>query len=452
MKIIAHKFLIALILIFPIISNSEEFNKTKLNEYISLLEKHNKVMGSFAIAHAGEVFYENALGYASFKDSIKNKPDTRYRIGSITKVFTAALIFQLIEEGALTLDTKLSLFYPQIKNADKISISQMLYHKSGLYNYTDSKKINKIRFKPETKRKLVKLISKCEPLFEPGEKFTYSNTNYLLLGFIVEDVTKKTYPEVLEQKITKPLGLDNTYFCDKPDINKNEASSYYFADNKWNDAYNLDMNVAYSAGGITSTTKDLIKFVTALFDGRIISKESIDEMIKTEEDWGRGIFKFRFEDKYSYGHNGAIEGFNSHLAYFPEEKMAICQLTNGLNYLLNNTSLALLSVYYNTPLELPDFNVKSIELAEEELKKFSGSYKNDTSDVQITLEVKKGVLMGRTNYEPIPIFLTPVKKNEFRHEKFGIIIEFKNNQEGEIDYSTFSFLMPGSNLVYRRSM
>lgn len=452
MKVIIHTSLsIVLICIVTLFANNS-FDKDKLDKYISLLDNHNKVMGSFAIAKEGKIVYEKQLGFASLEDSIRNSADTKFRIGSITKVFTSALIFQLIDEGKITLDTKLSIFFPDIVNSKKISISHLLYHKSGLFSYTDDKKLDRIRFSSNVKPKLLKLLGKHKANLQPGEKHEYSNTNFLLLGFIVESVTGSTYSEVLKRKILDPLGLKDTYFDYDLNVKSGDSKSYHYYNDKWNNAYGLDMNVAYSAGGLSSTTGDLIQFITAIFEGKVISNHSLELMTKTEDDWGRGIFKFNFENLHSFGHNGSIEGFNSHLAYFPKEKVALCQLVNGLNYNLNNTSLALLYIYNNLSFEFPDFNISPINISKDELRRYSGDFQNDTSDIKIMLKIKDGKIFGESNIPNSQVLLIPVSKNELINDRFDIKIKFLNTKDGDINYDSFIYKQSGVEMPYKRNL
>ncbi len=275
----------------------------------------------------------------SVEDARKASAQTEYRIGSITKMFTSVLIFQLIEKGKLHLGTKLSDFYPQIPNASKITIEQMLNHHSGIFNYTNSPYYNDWSLTFKTEQQLIDSISKDEPLFEPGTKGDYSNSNFLLLGYIIQKITGKTYSEVVKANIINKLNMDSTYVGGASNLSKNESYSYDWMDNKWAKHNETDMSIPAAAGAIVATTHDLDKFITGLFNGKLISKSSLDTMKTIKDGFGMGMFaypfigqiKFSFTSKQAYGHIGGIDGFASVLAYLPQEQLAVAYCTNGVN-------------------------------------------------------------------------------------------------------------------------
>lgn len=160
---------------------------SKLDNYFLALEKNNKAMLSVALRKDGKLIYQNSIGYSSVKEEIKNSESTIFRIGSITKTFTATMILQLIEEKKLSLATKLSDFYPDITNAKIITVSDLLHHRSGIYNMTADRNFMQTRTKEKSKQELLELFAGFESLFQPGAKVSYSNTNYVLLGFIIEE-------------------------------------------------------------------------------------------------------------------------------------------------------------------------------------------------------------------------------------------------------------------------
>jgi CubicO group peptidase (beta-lactamase class C family) len=163
----------------------------RIDSLMNHFYSNGKFMGSVTIREKDNVIFEKAYGFADVQSKIAANTNTKYKIGSITKMFTASVIFQLIESKKITLATKLSAFYPEIKNAEKITISHLLGHQSGIYNYTNDVSFKTYCTTPQTKKQMLSRIASYEPVFEPGEKAEYSNSNYVLLGYIIEDVTKK---------------------------------------------------------------------------------------------------------------------------------------------------------------------------------------------------------------------------------------------------------------------
>ena len=158
----------------------------QIDDYLTLLEENNKLMATITVTNANDVAYEKAVGFADVENKIRNSKDTKFRIGSITKAFTAVMIFQLIDEGRITLETPLSKYYPEMPKASKITIANLLNHSSGLYNITNDPDFGKWMLEKSTKAQMLSRIKSYKLDFSPGEQTAYSNTNYLLLGYIIE--------------------------------------------------------------------------------------------------------------------------------------------------------------------------------------------------------------------------------------------------------------------------
>lgn len=169
-------------------------------------------MGSVSIRKNNELVYSKAYVFSSIsdKENIKASEKTKYRVGSISKMFTTVMIFQLIEEKKLTLNTKLSDFFPEVKNAEKITIEYLLSHRSGIHNFTNDESYLTYYTQPKTQEEMVSIISKTNSDFEPNTKAEYSNSNFVLLGFIIEKITKTYYKSNLKTRIIDKLGLKNT--------------------------------------------------------------------------------------------------------------------------------------------------------------------------------------------------------------------------------------------------
>ncbi len=395
----------------------------KLNTFLDEFAKYNKLMASVGFMEKGEIVYQKATGFVSIANEQKANPETVYRIGSISKTFTATMIFQLIEEGKLSLDTKLSTFYPTIKNADNITISNLLNHRSGIFNFTDDKAYLSYMNEAKTEQEIVKIITDLGSNFEPNEKASYSNSGYYLLGRIIEKVTKSTYQKQLKKRITKKLNLKHTKYGGKIDIENNEANSYKWKGKAWQKESETDMSIPHGAGAIVSNTGDLMAFIDGLFNGKLLKAASLEKMIEIEEGYGRGIFVFPLNDMKGYGHNGGIDGFQSNLVYFKEQKTAFTLLTNGANYPLNDVMIGVLSIWFDLPYKMPNLNEKEIELSEADLKKYEGIYASKQIPLKITFKVQDGKLTAQaTGQGAFP--LTVVSKTKFKFEPAGIVLLF----------------------------
>ncbi len=232
------------------------FDKAKLDKFFDALAEKNKAMGSLTLAKDGKILYSRAVGYSriSEKEKQASTVETRYRVGSIAKTFTAVMIFQLTEEGKLKLTDTLDKFYPQIPNAEKITIAQILAHRSGIHSFTNDPDYQTWMMNPKTKEEMLAIIAKSKPDFEPGEKRQYSNSGFVLLGYIVEKVTGKSYQEALKERITSKIGLSDTYLgTGKTDVSKKESFSYSLA-GSWKQETETDLSIPGGAGALDFDT------------------------------------------------------------------------------------------------------------------------------------------------------------------------------------------------------
>lgn len=294
------------------------FDSTRLEPYLKKMEAEGSDMFSLAIVKNSKVVYQTSIGYSNFEEGTHANAETKYLIGSISKTFTAVMVMQLIEEGDLSLTTRLSEYYPDVNNAERITIDQLLRHRTGLYNYTDAHQ-NGLDFYSSSLQKedLLNAINSHDLAFAPGKGFQYSNSNFLLLGYIIEDISGESYSDQLKSRITDVIGLDNTYFGNrKVDPSRNEALSYTYEDGQWEVSPGIHTRLTHGAGGISSTPSDVALFMSALFNGKLVSLASLESMQEMETDYGKGLAKIDTKDGAAYGHSGRIESFQSETAYY----------------------------------------------------------------------------------------------------------------------------------------
>src|SRR5687768_17588999 len=382
-------FAISLTLALFTASHAQTLDKIKLDQFFDRLAEKNKAMGSLVIAKDGKVLYTRAIGYSQINGTEK-KPLTaanRFRIGSITKMFTAAMILQLVEEGKLKLTDTVDKFFPQIPNARKITIVQILSHRSGIPNVRrDQNAQGNVNTTPITKDEMLALIAKATPDLEPDSKQSYSNSGYFLLGLIIEKLTAKPYEEALKERITSKIGIKDTYTATGSiDVNKNESLIYLNVGGDWKQVSETHPSILFGGGAIVSTPNDLAKFIQALFDGKIVSKENLDQM-KTKRDGdglGLGMEPFTFAGKTFYGHAGGGDNYGAWLSYEPEEKLAVAYTTNAKVYPVVNIVRGVIDIYYNKPFTIPA--LESIAVSPEVLNKYVGVYSSPAAPVKFTI-------------------------------------------------------------------
>ena len=419
-----------LIVTLPFLTNAQKiFNSAKMDSLIAALDKNDKAMGTIALARDGQIIYKKAFGYKQMSGKIRNNEDTKFRIGSISKMFTATMVMQLVEEGKLTLQHKLGAYYPEVPNANDISIEQLLTHHTGLYNFTDSTYLT-FYTKPKTQKEILDIISKQTPDFKPGEQAEYSNTNYILLGYIIEKLTGKSYAENLKSRITNKLNLKNTYVGSKINEKNNEAYSYDFDGINWTVANETDMSLPGGAGNIVSNTSDLIKFINGLFAGKLVNDSSLAQMKTIKDGYGMGMFQAPFDEKMGFAHTGGIDGFSSSLAFFPDDKMSVALLTNGLAYQMNDIMIGALSIYYDRKYDVPEFK-KGTKIAESLLNRYEGIYASQGFPLKITIKKDGDQLTAQaTGQGAFP--LTSINETEFRFDQIGVVMLFTIEADGTV--------------------
>lgn len=331
---------------------SQDPDTISIDAYLKYIEKNDKAMGSVTISKGNKIIYHKNIGYQDYKNDIKASEGTKYRVASITKLFTAVLVMKAVEEGKLSLDEKLSRYFPKIKNAEKITIEHMLRHSSGIYNFSDLESFIEMGTRSIPKNEMLEIFYGFESDFEPGTQISYSNTAYYLLALILEKKYDKEYNSLLTEVVLNPLKLSNTYNADLIDISKNEAKGYEFKE-KWIEIKEMNNSFAVGLGDLTSTGADLITFIEKLHENTIISRATLDKMLEFVDYRGLGFMEMPFYQYKGYGHTGLLDSFHSLLIHFPEQNMTIAVLLNALNDSLQNIHVSILKGMFSKKIEIP---------------------------------------------------------------------------------------------------
>lgn len=404
---------------------AQSLDKAKLDHFFDRLAEKNKAMGSLTIAKDGKILYARTIGYSQINGTEKKSltAASRFRIGSITKMFTVAMVFQLVEEGKLKLTDTLGQFFPQVPNAKKITIAHILAHRSGIPNVRRNQNAEgNVNTIPITKEEMLVLIAKGTPDFEPDTKHAYSNSGYQLLGLILEKVTGKSYAHNLEERITSKVGLKDTYLATgKIDISMNEALTYMHFGGDWKQMTETHPSMLFSAGAIVSTPNDLAQFIHALFEGKIVSKESLERMKTLRDNEGMGMEPFTFAGKTFYGHTGGADNYGAWLAYLPEEKLAVAYTTNAKIYPVVNIVRGVVDIYFRKPFTIPA--LESIAVNPDILDKYVGVYSNPDAPVKITITRDGATLFFKPPGEQSAAPLEATAENRFQIEG-AVVIEF----------------------------
>lgn len=370
------------------------------------------------VTKKGTVLYRNAFGKASLENDIPMNPNHVFEIGSITKQFTAVSILMLEEEGKLSVQDKLTKYLPNYPNGDQITVHQLLNHTSGIKSYTAMEGLNAFGKIDKSPIEIIDYF-KDEPIdFKPGEQWEYNNSGYIVLGYIIEKVTGKTYEDFIQERIFDPLGMKNSYYGDKARIIKNRASGYQPTGQGFRNAMQISMTIPYAAGSLMSCVDDMFLWHKAIRDNTLISAKSkakahTNTTLNNGEltNYGYGWQINELNGKQSIEHGGGIFGFVTQGVYVPDEDIYVIVLTNANGNSPQDITLRLASMVMDDPMFIDQ---TSVSLSQKQLQKWTGTYEFENDILRfVTLEGNQ-LYSQREGSEKIAI--SPVDDHTFIFE------------------------------------
>jgi CubicO group peptidase (beta-lactamase class C family) len=362
------------------------------------------------------------------------------QIGSVTKQFTAACILLLEDRGKLKTDDLVSKYVPNAPAAwAKITIYDLLTHTSGIPSFTNFPEYEQFQTQPTTPEKLLAFFRDKPLEFEPGSKWKYSNSGYEVLGYVIEKVTGQTYQQFLDENIFKLLDMRDSGYDSNSLVIPHDAYGYTPGPHGITVAAYVDMTVPYAAGGLYSTTRDLLKWERGLFGGRVLKPASLQKMITPfKNEYGCGVSVATVNGHKRIEHGGGIQGFNSELAYWPDEQMTVVALANLNGSAASDIAADLAATLHGEKVTLPSER-KEITLTPEQLKPFVGRYSlTPEVNVDITLEGNQlqTQLTGQPKFplfgeSPTSFFLKVVEAEvKFEKDASGKVIQLTIHQGG----------------------
>lgn len=426
--------LILLFLLLPVTVIAQKNYPALFDEYMQAQVNVNDFTGTVLVAQKGKIIYEKAFGMADREFNVPNTIETKFEIGSITKQFNACCILQLADEGKLSLDDNLSKYFPDFPKGDSITIHMLLTHTSGIKNYTELQEFWKIASFPVEKDTMVALIKKQPFNFSPGTKWSYSNSGYFLLGYIIEKVSGKSYSNYVLKNVIEKASLKNTCVNRWDSIITNRARGYEKARGKeWKNTSYISMEGPYSAGAIISTVEDLYQWNTALFSNKIIPQTMLAKMITPhKQHYGYGIGIDTFNNHLLISHNGGINGFQSFLGYFPTDDVIVAGLSNNGYLGPQGVVTALAAMIFDIPVEAP-YQHKEIKIDSALLNRYAGKYKQLNGNVD-TFKIKTGKLYlhPQDNNEEYELKPESETKFFFAEDPGFVQFEFETDNKGKV--------------------
>ncbi len=360
-------------------SNDKEIS-SKLDEYMNALVKNENFHGSVLVADGENILLNKGYGFADFKQNTVNTSQTKFAIGSVTKQFVATAIMQLSEKGLIDVEDKLSKYMADFPNGDLISIHDLLIHSSGLVGFTDVPSFAELKSDIVEPMDMLDLIKDMPLMFKPGETFSYSNTNYLILGMIVEQLSNMSYEDYLEKNIFGPLNMNDTGVNYGKDNKIHDATAYtgYLEVTPIDDE--IVLSRVHGAGSMYSTVEDLYRWAHALDSEKILKKETMEKMISEyipmsgHDSYGYGwMLGDTPAGKYIY-HGGNTLGFTANIGKYLDLDLTIIILTNSRYYDVDKLNDTLTTIVLGEDYELPK-PIIEVEIEDPELyDKYVGEY------------------------------------------------------------------------------
>ena len=405
----------------------------RMDQVVQSYVAGKRFMGTVLLAQGDKILLDKGYGYANLEWQIPDAPEAKFRLGSITKQFTAASILLLEERGKLSTSDLVKKYIPVAPAAwDKVTLYNLLTHTSGIPSFTDFPDYRSTESTPTTSEKLVARF-RDKPLdFQPGEKWKYSNSGYVLLGYLLEKISGQTYQEFVEQNIFEPLGMNDSGYDANSAIILHRAYGYAPGPNGPVNAGYVDMTIPFSAGALYSTTHDLLRWEQGLFGGKVLSATSLKKMTTPfKENYACGLMVHAVNGRQIIEHGGGIEGFNTDLAYYPDDKLTVVVLANLNGGAPEEIATKLAAVAHGEKVVLPSER-KEIAVSPAVLAPYVGTYQlAATFSVVITAE--RGQLMAQaTNQPKFPLFAE--SETEFFLKVVDAEIEFFKNDKGEVTH------------------
>ena len=423
---------IAIVLLLTVACVAED-SAARMEQIIQSYVSNKQFMGAVLVARDGKPLLSNGYGYANLEWEIPNSPTAKFRLGSITKQFTAACILLLEERGKLNVQDPVKKYMPDAPAAwDKVTIFHLLTHTSGIPSFTGFPDYESTEATPTTPEKLVARFRDKPLEFQPGEKWRYSNSGYVLLGYLIEKISGQSYSDFVQQNIFTPLGMKDSGYDSNSTVIQHRVSGYSRGPNGTINAGFIHMSIPFSAGALYSTTEDLLRWEQGLFGGKVLSAASLEKMTTPfKEDYGFGISLQSLGGHKAIHHNGGIEGFNTELDYYPEDKLVVAVLGNVNGQAPSEIAHKVAAVAHGETVVLPSER-KEVAVSSKILAQYVGTYEL-TPDFSIVITQEGDHLAGQaTNQGKNPLFAE--SETMFFLKVVDAEIEFFKNEKGEVTH------------------
>ena len=410
-------------------SSAADDTPAQIERYLRACVDAEQFSGSVLVVSEGQELVARGFGFANLEHRVPNTTKTKFRLGSLTKQFTAMAIMILAEQGKLALDDPLQKHLDGTPEAwDEITIHHLLNHTSGIPNFTSFPDYAATMTMPTTPAKLIARFNDKPLEFVPGEKFAYSNSGFVLLGAIIEKLSGKPYDQFLQDVIFAPLEMHDTGYDHHDQVLPDRAAGYDQRDGKLVNAAFIDMSVPFAAGGLYSTVEDLQRWNDALLSGKLVSAESLAKMhTPGKDDFGYG---WKIETRCNrrlLTHGGGINGFSTYMIHIPDTRGFVVVLSNVMSHRPSRMAYNLVSILLGEPYTAPRVR-RAVELEPAAYDGLPGVYQL-SSTLRLTI-TREGEHLYSSVSDKSRDEMFPESKNEFFYKAVDAQVTFIRDRDG----------------------
>jgi CubicO group peptidase (beta-lactamase class C family) len=406
---------------------------SRMEQVVQYYVSQKQFMGAVLVARGGDVLLSKGYGSANLEWEIPDSPSTKFRLGSVTKQFTAVSILLLEERGKLKVDDPVKKYLPDAPAAwDKVTVFHLLTHTSGIPSFTGFPDYESTEAIPSPAEKTVARF-RDKPLdLQPGEKWSYSNSGYVLLGYLIEKISGASYEKFVQQNIFAPLGMKDSGYDSNTTIIRHRAAGYAPGPGGPVNAGFIHMSIPHAAGALYSTTEDLLRWEQGLFGGNLLSPASLAKMTTPfKQDYAFGLAVRTVNGRKVISHGGGIEGFNTMLAYYLEDKMTVAVSANLNGQAPDQIATMLAAIAHGEKVQLPSER-KEISVAPKILAEYAGTYEL-APDFKVVMTVEGDQLMTQATGQPkFPMFAE--SETKFFLKVVDAQVEFFRNDKGVVTH------------------
>ncbi len=395
--------------------------------------KANEPGASVIAMRKGKVIYKKAAGMADMELNVAIKPDMIFRLGSITKQFTAVAILQLAAQGKLALQDDIKKYMPDLPFTETITVEHLLHHTSGIKSYTDKPDFFSNLRMDKSPMEVINLTTKDSLEFKPGSQWNYNNTGYVMLGYIIQKVSGQTYEDYVQQYLFKPAGMTNSYYGSEKRIIPNRVKGYSKDGKTFLNSEYISMTLPHAAGSLLSTVEDLWKWNKALYSYQLIKKEWLDKALTPytlpdgkSTNYGYGLSFANVQGSKTIEHSGGIPGFSTDAIYLPKEEVFVAMFSNCDCKSAGEPTAKIVAAVIGKP-----YKFKSVGLSESAAREYEGLYETETGEKR-TIKWADGKLTSRRG-TGTALVIKASAKDQFFFENSLTTVAFRRNAAGKVE-------------------